>query len=89
MLPTLVWAAGDEEKVIEVKPITGAEDFSFFQKEIPGFYFFLGVNKEGVGPYEAASNHSPYFYANEDALIVGVRALAGLAWDYLSAQARQ
>lgn len=84
MLPTLAWAAGSDDKVNEVKPITGAEDFSYFQEEIPGFYFFLGVNKEGIGPYEAASNHSPYFYANEDALIIGVRALAGLAWDYLS-----
>ncbi len=87
MVPTLTWAAGSANKVNEVKPITGAEDFSYFQEEIPGFYFFLGVNKEGVGPYEAASNHSPYFFANEDTLIVGVRAMAGLAWDYLSGQA--
>lgn len=88
MLPTLGWAAGDPAKVIEVPPITGAEDFAFYQEEIPGFYFFLGVNKEGVGAYQAAPNHSPLFFANEDALIVGVRAMAGLAWDYLSGAAR-
>ncbi len=35
-------------------------------------------------PWEAASNHSPFFYANEDALIVGVRAMVGMAWDYLN-----
>ena len=29
-------------------PVTGAEDFSYFSKEIPGFYFWLGVNKPGV-----------------------------------------
>jgi len=83
MLPTLAWAAGSGDKVVEVPRIMGAEDFAFYQKKIPGFYFFLGVNKEGVGAYKAPTNHSPYFYANEDALIVGVRALAGAAWDYL------
>jgi amidohydrolase len=83
MVPTLEWAAGGAEKVNEVPRVMGAEDFAFYQQRIPGFYFFLGVNKEGVGPYEAAPNHSPYFYANEDALIVGVRAMAGMVVDYL------
>jgi len=82
MLPTLEWAAG-ADAVNEVPRIMGAEDFAFFQEQIPGFYFFLGVNKEGVGLGQAASNHSPYFFANEDALIVGVRALAGMVTDYL------
>ena len=51
-------------------PVTGAEDFSYFSKEIPGFYFWLGVNKPGVGldssnfgeRTDVAGNHSPYFY---------------------------
>jgi metal-dependent amidase/aminoacylase/carboxypeptidase family protein len=42
----------------------------------------LGVNEEGVAPGEAASNHSPLFHVNEDALIVGVRTLVGFALDY-------
>ena len=85
MVPTLEWAAGTD-LVNEVPRIMGAEDFAFFQEQIPGFYFFLGVNKEGVGFGEAASNHSPYFYANEDTLIVGVRALAGMVIDYLAGE---
>lgn len=72
-----------EEGLIEVSPIMAAEDFSFFALESRGFYFMLGVNASGVGYGEAASNHSPYFYANEDALEIGVRALATLAVDYL------
>jgi len=86
MLPTLVWAAG-EGRTAEMPPITASEDFSLFQEKIPGLYFMLGVNREGVGAGEAAYNHSPLFYANEDALIVGVRAMAGLAWDFLSQKA--
>ena len=84
MVPTLEWAAGSGS--VSVAPrIMGAEDFSYYQHEIPGLFFFLGVNKEGVGPGEAAPNHSPLFYVNDDALLVGVRALAGIAVDYLSA----
>ena len=83
MLPTLAWAAG-ADAVHEVPRIMGAEDFAFFQERIPGFYFFLGVNRDGVGPWEAAPNHSPYFFANEQTLVVGVRALAGLAVEYLT-----
>ncbi len=84
MLPTLSWASGD--RVFETPPITGAEDFSFYANEVPGLFVLLGVNREGVAPDEAAPNHSPHFYANEDALVVGVRALAGLAWDFLNGQ---
>lgn len=40
VLPSLEKAAG-KENVLLGKAVTGAEDFSFFQKEIPGFYFFL------------------------------------------------
>ncbi|MCP4664218.1 MAG: amidohydrolase [bacterium] len=82
MAPTLrrVAAAG----AVEVPSSTAAEDFSFFQQQVPGLYFFLGINREGVGAAEAVPNHSPHFYVNEDALPVGVRALASLAVDYLS-----
>jgi amidohydrolase len=81
MMPTLEWAAGSD-KVVEYPLITGAEDFAHFEARIPGLYLMLGVNEDGVAAGEAAPNHSPLFNANEDALIVGVRALVGLALDY-------
>lgn len=84
MIPTLEWAAGDERLVNEIPRIMGAEDFAFYQEQIPGFYFFLGVNAAGVAPADAAPNHSPHFFANEDALVVGVRAMAGMVVDYLN-----
>ncbi|HIN90001.1 MAG TPA: amidohydrolase, partial [Porticoccaceae bacterium] len=46
MLPTLEWAAGSG-RVQQAPLIMGAEDFSYFQEQIPGFYFFLGVNADG------------------------------------------
>jgi len=81
-LPALRWAARD--KRVEERPlITGAEDFAHYQERIPGVYFILGVNREGVSSSDAASNHSPHFFVNEDALMVGVRALSRLAIDFL------
>jgi amidohydrolase len=87
MMPTLHRAAG-EGNVNEHPLITGAEDFAHFQRHIPGLYLMLGVNEEGVAAGEAPANHSPFFDANEDALIVGVRTMVGLALDYASAKAQ-
>ncbi|HVR43156.1 MAG TPA: amidohydrolase [Thermoanaerobaculia bacterium] len=82
MLPTLRRVAG-ESNVMAVPATLGAEDFSFFQKEIPGLFFFVGTRPPGVPAGEAASNHSPHFFVDESGLIVGVRSLAHLAVDYL------
>ena len=41
MLPSLTKVVG-ETNVTLSKAITGAEDFSYFQEVVPGFYFFLG-----------------------------------------------
>jgi amidohydrolase len=81
-IPSLQRIVGSEG-LVEIPPRMVAEDFSYFAQQAPGFYFMLGVNAPGVAYGEAASNHSPYFYVNEDALEIGVRALASLAVDYL------
>ncbi|MDQ3486719.1 MAG: amidohydrolase [Acidobacteriota bacterium] len=81
MLPTLERVAPG--KVKESELITGAEDFTFFQRQAPGLFMFLGITPpEQVG--QAPANHSPLFFADEKALPTGVRALANLAVDYLS-----
>ena len=82
MLPSLRRAAGDDR--VSEAPMTGtAEDFSYFQQQVPGLFFFLGVTPPG-GEATAAQNHSPLFFADESALPVGVRALTSLTIDYLN-----
>ena len=83
MVPTLERVAKDG-RVVLAPPRTGAEDFSFFQELIPGFYFFLGVTPEGTDPRTAPVNHSPLFFADEAALPIGVRAMTHVAIDYLT-----
>jgi len=82
MLPTLRRTAG-AERVVLVPKITGSEDFSFFQQLVPGLFFFVGVTPPGTDPATAAPNHSPRFQVDERSLLLGVRALAQLACDFL------
>ena len=81
MLPSLERAAPGMVKQSEL--ITGAEDFTYYQRQAPGMFFFLGITPpDQVG--KAPSNHSPLFFVDEKALVTGVRALANLAADYLT-----
>lgn len=81
--PILQSTAG-EERVIEALPATGAEDFSFFAAEVPGVYYWLGVRPPDTAEADAAPNHSPHFFVDENALELGVRSLSRLAATYLA-----
>jgi amidohydrolase len=85
MEPTLKRVAGDGNWAINDK-ITGAEDFSFYDREAPGLFLILGVTPPDQLA-TAASNHSPQFMVHEPALVQGVRAMSHLALDYLSGEA--
>jgi len=83
--PTLRRAGGNDN-VHVVNAVLGAEDFSFFQQKVPGVFFWIGTRPKNQTPEEAASNHSPLFYVDESGLAIGVRAMANVALDYLSAK---
>jgi len=74
---------GGSKILPDVSPSTTAEDFSFFQQEVPGMFFFLGVSPSGTAPADIYANHSPRFFADEAVLFTGVRALSNLAVDFL------
>ncbi len=81
MVPSLERAAPGRVKESEL--ITGAEDFTYYQRQAPGLFVFLGITPlDQVG--KAPSNHSPLFFVDEKALVTGVRALSHLAADYLA-----
>jgi amidohydrolase len=84
--PTLEAVYGSDN--VSLPPlITGAEDFSFFQEQVPGFFFFIGGRPNDVPAKMAIPNHSPFFYVDESALPLGVHAMSRLAVDYLRAGA--
>lgn len=82
MIGTLENVAG-KENVGVIPAKTGAEDFSYYQQKVPGFFFFLGGMPKGRNVAEAAPHHTPDFYVDEGSLVLGVRSIARLATDYL------
>jgi len=82
MLPTLNYTAG-EANVKFKPPVTGAEDFSFYQEKVPGLFFFLGGMPKGQDPLKAPSHHTPDFFIDESSFGLGVKALCNLTLDYM------
>ena len=71
-------------------PLVGAsEDFSFFAEATPGLFVFLDITPRDQDPAQAAPNHSPDFFVDERALVVGTRTMASLAVNFLSSQPEQ
>ena len=85
VLPSLKRIVG-EDMVYRSELTMGAEDFSFFSQQVPGFYFFLGVNKPGADPLTTPGNHSPLFTIDDGALPVGVKALTHMTIEYLNGE---
>ncbi len=79
-LPSLARVFG-KENLIRTDPQMGGEDFAYFQKVIPGFFYFLGVGNVAKG--FTAIQHTPMFDMDEDALALGVKAEVTLLLDYL------
>lgn len=82
MFPSIQAAAG-EGNVIAMDPITGSEDFSFFQREKPGIFIMLGGMENGGNPLTTPSHHTPDFYIEESGFKLGVRALSYFVVDYM------
>lgn len=59
-----------KEKIAKTSPLMISEDFSFYQKEIPGLFFMLGARNEEKGFVDAL--HNLNFNFNEDILMNGL-----------------
>ncbi|TGD81787.1 amidohydrolase [Hymenobacter wooponensis] len=84
MAPSLRRTAGPDKVVVQ-KAVTGAEDFAFFQEKVPGLFVFVGGMPKGKNPAETAPHHTAGFFIDESGLTLGVKTLATLAADYLTA----
>ncbi|KAI8553663.1 hypothetical protein RHMOL_Rhmol05G0033800 [Rhododendron molle] len=70
-----------ENSIIEMKPLMGSEDFSFFAEVVPGYFYYVGMQNETQGQLQPG--HSSYFTVNEDVLPYGATLHASLATRYL------
>ncbi|TDO21546.1 amidohydrolase [Pedobacter duraquae] len=83
MLPSLRNSAGAENVLLR-PPVTGAEDFSFFQEKVPGLFVFLGGMPKGGDAVKAPSHHTPDFFIDESGFVLGVKTLCNLTLDYMA-----
>jgi len=79
-VPTLRRIMGDAN-VKRYEPAMGGEDFSAFEKVVPGFMFRLGV---GRPDRPDMTTHSPSFDPDERAIPLGVRLVSEVLWDRLN-----
>eukprot|EP00252_Welwitschia_mirabilis_P022447 TRINITY_DN6070_c0_g2_i1.p1 TRINITY_DN6070_c0_g2~~TRINITY_DN6070_c0_g2_i1.p1 ORF type:complete len:183 (+),score=48.73 TRINITY_DN6070_c0_g2_i1:566-1114(+) len=62
--------------------VLAGEDFSFYQRVIPGVILGIGIRNEKIDAVH--SPHSPYFFVDEDVLPIGAGLNAALAETYLN-----
>ena len=83
MLPTMQRTAGAENTLLS-KPVTGAEDFSFFQEQIPGLYVWVGGKPLDVSEKDSPAHHTPEFYVDDAGMKLGVKLLTNFTLDYMA-----
>src|SRR5882724_1124029 len=79
-LPSIRRAVGDTN-VFEFPKRMGAEDFSYYEQVVPGFFLRLGSGNKSKGI--TAESHTPEFDIDEDCLVVGVKVMCNLTLDFL------
>jgi amidohydrolase len=88
MVPSLIRTAG-KENVVLTQPVTMAEDFSFYQRKVPGLFFFLGAYPAGMNLKAQPTHHTADFMIDEKAMITGVKALVNLTLDYMEMNSKK
>jgi len=88
MVPSLIRAAG-KENVMITQPVTMAEDFSFYQRKVPGFFFFLGAYPADMNLKAQPTHHTADFMIDEKSLVTGVKALVNLTIDYMEMNSKK
>jgi amidohydrolase len=87
MVESLQKAAGTEN-VVRINPDTGAEDFSYFQKQVPGMFFYVGAMPPDQDPGTVPSHHTPDFMIDERGMLTGLRAMLNITIDYMKMNAQ-
>jgi len=82
MLPTMQRTAGVENTLLS-NPVTGAEDFSFFQEQVPGLYVWVGGKPLDVSEEDSPAHHTPEFYVDDEGMKLGVKLLTNFTLDYM------
>ncbi|MBT1703079.1 amidohydrolase [Chryseosolibacter indicus] len=78
-----------EQNAVRVAAQTGAEDFAFYQKKVPGFFFFVGACPPEIDLATAPSHHTPDFMMDERSLLTGLKTMLNVTLDYMYLQQKK
>lgn len=67
----IVEALGEANRLVEVPPNMGGEDFAYFARRVPSFFYYLPACPVGLG--EIPGCHHPAFDFNDDLMGLGMR----------------
>lgn len=73
-----------EERLVNIEPIMGSEDFGYFIQEKPGMFFFTAAGNTEIGA--SYPHHHPKFDFDERAMLLAGKALLSLTHFYLCKQ---
>ena len=83
VVPHIGEIVGDE-KVHQIPPMTGTEDFGYVTTEVPGMFAFIGAGKPGNAPL-----HSPKMILDEEVLPLGAAVHANVAVTWLEEHGKE
>jgi amidohydrolase len=67
-----------EERIKDIDPVMGGEDFAYFLEKVPGAFLFFGIGDGMEFPH-----HHPAFDLDEKALPQAVLLMTSLALEFL------
>ncbi len=86
VVASLLAALGsDAVKMIGLQTI--AEDFSYYARQAPSVFFWVGITPPGQDLLTAPGNHSDRFYVDEDGIAIGLKSLLHVTVDFLQGTA--
>jgi len=71
----------DDVKAVGLQTV--AEDFSYYARQAPSVYYWVGITPPGQDLRSAPDNHSDRFYVDESGIAVGLRSILHVAVDFL------
>ncbi|WP_096439128.1 M20 metallopeptidase family protein [Alteribacter populi] len=70
-----------EEKVLQMNPQMGMEDFAYYVQKVPGTFFWVGGGNNTLG--EAYPHHNPKFNVDEQSMVDIGKLFVSAVFDYL------
>ena len=77
----------DEKDIIKVPRMMLGEDFSVYQKRIPGVFVFVGAGNEEIG--RDYPNHNDKFNIDEKAVLISTQLYVAFALESLGGEEKK